>query len=313
MPSWTWENYVTACKHEDFYKQIKPFLSQKRTYTKMDKLESKFFMAGSSARWMFSFKCSELEDEIKNHLSRVINKEWILSDVSGNNCDGAVGHLRFEDRKGNVSFVSRYVLITVAKTCELSFIREAYAFTAAHHNPAFKGWIVEFDFLGQLHSALRHKTKLVVRKGDQELHLPVTGIKYVDPDAADSNLQNLKKHAGLWLVPIRWNQGGYDAVYISGDTVIFVQITCSKRHDLKLQYMNNLFDLLCPPREHTSASIKWKSDVWFVVPWGDKCKPKAKTGILSCWDKEVKQIEFRLSGSSFSHETKGNNSTHPHN
>ena len=318
MPSWTLKSYVAACKNAKFYKQVKEFLPQGYK-KKEDQLASKFFMAGSSARWMFSFQMQELEDEIKKQLSRVQNKEWILSDISGNNCDGAVGHLRFEDANKNVSFVSQYVMIEVAKTCELRFIRDAYIFTRQHHNPAFKGWIVEFDFLGQLHSALRHKTKLVVRKGDQELHLPVTEINYVDPDADDSNLQNLKKHAGLWLVPIRWNQGGYDAVYISGDTVNFVQITSSKRHDLKLQHMGTLFTLMCPgptrpiAHEHTPPSIEWKSDVWFVVPWDHKCNPGARTGELSQWDGIVKRVQFRTSGPP-SHATKGNNNnTHPHN
>lgn len=99
---------------------------------------------------MFSFRYDEIETEIQRHLGRVTNKEWILSNISGNNCDGAVGHLRFEDGNNNVFFVSRYVMIEVAKTCESRFIENAYAYTKSHYNPAFKGWIVEFDFLVQV-------------------------------------------------------------------------------------------------------------------------------------------------------------------
>ena len=263
MPSWAWDNYVAVCDNDEFYRQVKSFLPNKTGYTRKDLLASKFFLAGSSARWMFSFKYSELEGEIKKHLSRVTNKEWILSDVSGNNCAGAVGHLRFEDRDKNVSFVSRYVMIAVAKTCELRFIKDAYPFTATHRNPAFKGWIVEFDFLGQLHQALRHKSKVVVSTQNKENHLSVREIQYIDPDG---DLQHLSKRAGLWLIPIRWNQGGYDAIYIKNEnTVIFVQITCSKRHDLKLHHMQNLWNKLHPSERSSRRSTQAKvADVWFV-------------------------------------------------
>ena len=321
MPSWTLDNYEAACANPEFYNQVKKFLPKGYDQIK-DQLASKFFMAGSSARWMFSFKYEELEDEIKKQLGRVENKEWILSDISGNNCERAVGHLRFEDKNKGVFFVSQYVMIQVAKKCELQFIKDAYTFIAKHRNPAFKGWIVEFDFLGQLHQALRHKTKVVVRKDKQELHLPVTVIKYINTDGAGpSFLQNLKKRPGLWLIPTRWNQGGYDAVYIdNNNTVNFVQITISGRHDLKLQYMQNLFTQLCPPKRRRSRRLNpsqtadaraddtsWRPDIWFIVPLGKECKPKKVYGQLSGWDEAVKNVEFRLSGPSASHATEGNN------
>ena len=206
MPSWTWENYVAACNNDKFYKQVIKYLPEYSS--KHDRLASKFFMAGSSARWMFSFGMQDLEQEIKRQLRRVTNKEWILKDLSDDCCEGAVGHLRSEDKEKSVTFVSQYVMIEVSKTCELSFIKDAYRFLNTHNNPAFKGWVVEFDFLGQLHQALRHNTKVFVRKDNQEFQLPVTEIKYVDPDG-DLNgfpLKNVKKHDGLWLIPIRWNQ-----------------------------------------------------------------------------------------------------------
>ena len=315
MPSWTWENYVAACDNTAFYDQIKGFLpkkkGKKKGYEKTDLLKSKFFLAGASARWMFSFLYSKLEDEIQKHLRRVTNKEWILSGVSDNNCAGAVGHLRFEDKNHNVSFVSRYVMIEVAKTCELKFIKDAYVFSRTQHNPAFKGWIVEFDFLAQLHQALKHGSKVAVSLEDKEKKLPVTEIKYIDPD----HLQKLEKHAGLWLIPIRWNQGGYDAIYIQDkNTTIFVQITNSKQHDLKLQYMQNLWNKLHRPKrsgvQTRSRVTRGRADIWFVVPFGVTCRVKKTTGNLTDWDKTVKTCRFRPSASVSPHVTKGEVDNH---
>ena len=74
-------------------------------------------------------------------------------------------------------------------------------FAARHNNPALKDWIVEFDFLGQLHHALKHKTNVVVKTGDNEEYpLSVTEIRYIDPDNSDddkSGLKNLRIHPGL--------------------------------------------------------------------------------------------------------------------
>ena len=47
----------------------------------------------------------------------------------------------------------------------------------------------------------------------------------------------------MWMKLLKWNQGGYDAVYVekNKNLVRFVQITRGKMHLFKIEYFYNLF------------------------------------------------------------------------
>ena len=50
------------------------------------------------------------------------------------------------------------------------------------------------------------------------------------------------KEGGVWLKPTKWNQGGYDAVYLvpAKKSITFVQITKADTHAFKTEYFNQL-------------------------------------------------------------------------
>ena len=83
MPSWTWEEYQTACENEYFYQQVErflPFLSPQAT--KQAKLTTKYNLAGNSVRLMFGTFFDDLPAEIEKQLQKVDNKENLLAGLN---------------------------------------------------------------------------------------------------------------------------------------------------------------------------------------------------------------------------------------
>jgi len=83
-------------------------------------------------------------------------------------------------------------------------------------------------------------------------------VLYFDPEKPP----NIQDQATMWLKPLKWNQGGYDAVYVDrkNQLIRFVQITRGNEHSFKIQYF---FDLL----EKFSKKFETKTlEIYFLVP-----------------------------------------------
>jgi len=92
--------------------------------------------------------------------------------------------------------------------------------SAALGNPAFDGWVLELDFLMQisraditLYSSGEYGDPTMK---EQSTWTHLTQIKFHDPG-------DLLAIETGWLVPDRWNQGGYDAI---GSKKISTQKRC---------------------------------------------------------------------------------------
>ena len=222
MPSWKWDEYASACRHKEFYQQIEeflPFISDKAT--EEEKLRAKYYLAGASARWMFSTTFDELPDEIENQLSKVRDKEVLMQGVAGTHYSGAVGHLTMVDSNKRIFLVSRYVARRVAETVQVKsdFLSRARRYAKQYGNPAFEGWVIEFDFLFRVREAEAdsrysgvYVQECLNRDGEDEILkekevLPVSKVTLrVDPKDS-KQMQNLCVTKGSWFFPKLWNQG----------------------------------------------------------------------------------------------------------
>lgn len=71
---------------------------------------------------------------------------------------------------------------------------------------------------------------------------------------------SLPNGSSMWLKPERWNQGGYDAIFINRPESLlrFIQVTLQNKHDLKCQYFNSTIDRL---------GERFKNiEIYFIVP-----------------------------------------------
>jgi hypothetical protein len=287
MPSWSLQQYASACGDDSFYQSVQSRLGDEES--KEEKLSNKFFVAGASARWMFSFSSDRLiNDEIPTYVRKVTDIKLLLNGMGGDLSDTAVNHLCMvnKDRKGFV--VSEFAMRLLAEKCEQSFIAEASAFAKKFKNPAFDGWVFELDFLLRVRLADESDHPIVVFDGKAEEQWTVSSRESFDKS---SDLEQIALADGMWLVPKRWNQGGYDAVQVLSSGLRFVQVTRGATHSLKLDYFVKLITEAVKQRQVTSV------EVLFVVPFGkadEFTRPThAQTrGSLSKWNWELADLRI---------------------
>jgi len=258
-------------------------------------LEPKYFLGGSSARWVFSLSPKKVQAEIDIHLERVENLDLLTKGLSGSKSNLAVNHLIMR-RKHNVvlySFVvSRAAARAIAEKCDFAWIEAASHLQLAADNPSFDGWILEADFLLRLRCAAQ-----------QIGHTPGTPMPlsnifdgnniavdwFVESRHFFWDVSELTQAPKLgphdWLLPSRWNQGGYDVVQLLPNAVRFIQITRAASHSVKLKYLVEVLDLLTQ-RKFPFAAVH----IAFVVPLNHGfTMPAYKNGKLGSYEAILKR------------------------
>jgi hypothetical protein len=280
MPSWTLCQYQSACRNDEFYKDIETRMGPGDE--KEEIIMNKFFAAGASARWMFAFDYETLvTKEIPTYIAKINDAKVLLAGMGGDRSLTTVNHLCMvnKDRKGFI--VSEFAMRLIAEKCEQSFIAEASAFAKKFKNPAFDGWVFELDFLLRLRLADDSDHSIVVfdDKAEEEQWTVSSRESFDNP----SDLSQIQLADGMWLIPKRWNQGGYDAVQVlENGGLRFVQVTRGATHSLKLDYFAMFITEVVKQRQVTSV------EVVFVVPFGsaDEFNPPSHAqtrGSLSQW------------------------------
>jgi hypothetical protein len=294
MPSWTLKQYESACSDDDFYAGVKSRLADGDG--QMEQIVNKFFIAGASARWMFAFNCDELvTEEIPKYVEKLSNMNDLLSGMSGKRSATAVNHLVMVNKLGKGFIVSEFAMRLVAEKCEAAFITQATSFATKFKNPAFDGWVFELDFL--LHLRLKEGAAIDVTVdggGTESWNVKKRESFHTVDDITDLQLED-----DMWLVPKRWNQGGYDAVQVLDKKLRFVQITRGATHGLKLHYFSKLIKQVVQ-MQHIVENV----EVVFVVPFGEKTNFEKPThaqviGDLRPWNwtlDDLRVVEFKRAG-----------------
>jgi len=87
-------------------------------------------------------------------------------------------------------------------------------------------------------------------------------ISYDSEIPIDTNsLGDLKSSAGCWIIPDRWNNGGFDCAFYKDDKIRMIQITKAKTHSLKMKFVCNLISKM----KDIGLVVK-ELEVDFVVP-----------------------------------------------
>jgi len=253
MPSWTLEEYLEALKDDNFFNSVNNSFSPADSREEM--IYDKYFIAGGSARWMFSFTTDQAIADIDKNIKKVSNIQDLSAGFLGNRSLLAVNHLVMQLRLGNF-FMSEFIARQVAEICEISFIQQAANCALAKTIPTFDGWVFEADFLLQIRLSETNQKPMVLRTSEKNIEslwnvnqrVHFLSVEKLSDCLCTVNTQEIGKfhlEDHNWLIPKKWNQGGYDAVQILPDGgVRFVQITRAKTHTLKLKYFEEMLDAL---------------------------------------------------------------------
>jgi DNA polymerase III delta prime subunit len=263
--SWTEDEYLLAVKNDAFYMHVKTALGAgiKNDSTREDLVRSKLYFAGASARWMFLFDLKAVIEQTDESVSKVTDVMPYIKGTVGDLSNNVVNRLFSSSLaqhglfRRKTSIVSRFAGIMLAIKVGPELIRHLAEATRHDGNPAMDGWMLEMWFF----ASLRHGgVNLLNKKGMVSQTLAESNIETLDI----TSFPSLPKTTGLWYKPKKWNQGGYDAIYIDKNKGIvkFVQVTGGDKHSFKIQYFYQF--LLALSQSEQSFQIK-SLDILFLV------------------------------------------------
>jgi hypothetical protein len=127
------------------------------------------------------------------------------------------------------------------------------------------GWFLEMWFFASL-----DEEDIKVYNIDENLEetWPKSAVINFDPTKMSPNTFELSP---IWLKPLKWNQGGYDAVYVDKEKnlVRFIQITRSDTHSFKIEYfkgfLENLKQIASEIKDRSLIEVK-NLEIYFLVP-----------------------------------------------
>ncbi|EKX54970.1 hypothetical protein GUITHDRAFT_99616 [Guillardia theta CCMP2712] len=271
--SWTLEEYLEAIKYEIFYKSVAGVMEwsldaeEGSEETRSRDVESKYQIVGGSCRHMFECTTDQAIQDLCAAMNSVSNYETLFEMNAGDRSKRFVNRLHGKYRIGNQvywTFISRFVARELAEKLGESFVRKIEQLPDMTRNPSLRGILFEMLFFARigrepgLEVTLRSENQAESEKHDEWQRCGVIPLEGREVEKA------LKQGAArLCLKPLKWNQGGCDAVIVdSNDKLVrFIQATIAETHDLKLRFMYDCLQSLGIEQGGT-----WKVEVVFVVP-----------------------------------------------
>jgi hypothetical protein len=301
--SWHFEELEAACADQTFFAKVKTNLvcpGDEKESTCAPLLLHKYQFAGGCARWMFEFSYNEWQVDFNKHLGKVPSYAEVLGEAGGDASADAVNHLRGvtvirgEDEYPETKyfFVSKHAAEQLSLKCsdKHKFFVESYAKAAATKNPAYRGWIFEFDVDYQLQTACVGKKKLQL-KFHREAGLADVAVKVSKYEKFGSNerlfelIQDIEDEQVLWVQPELWCQKAFDFLYFyklqNGDlAMVTVNATFAKTHSVLLDVVHTLAKKV---EEKVAVIGTIRFD--FLVPTGGEFRVASKVrGQLCEWN-----------------------------
>jgi len=264
--SWKLEEYEKAIENNKFLESVNGFLDSLDpmiSTTAKERIVSKYYFSGGSARFTFHFKTQRVLELLQDSMKAVTDITAYLVGTKGILADDAVNRL-FKIYEGALgpSIVSEYAASELALKMGPRSIECLYESLKGEINPALEGWMLEMWFF----AAINYED---VQLFDSNINVQETWpqSKVINFDPSNMLKETfINKTKSIWLKPLRWNQGGYDAVCVNIDKQLltFVQITRGSSHSLKLPYFRSFL--------HNITNIQGfnfqvtKLEIYFLIP-----------------------------------------------
>jgi hypothetical protein len=246
--SWSKTQYRAACRNLTFLNSVKDMLSVKDDMddVEVDKLlEKKYHFAGGNARWMFAVSQEKLVNVIRVYIAQAPNVQYLLSGLVSYNSPVSSNQLMCRYKNGSSFISSKYVASRLLSQCASTAYQIAYALASEQDNPAFLGWVVEFDIISQMRRCSVAVSELDLCNGDGSVvNWNVSRLIDFDPDSFNSPADASMMPVGSWLKPVKWNQEAYDLAGLFREDeryyLRFVQITYADSHTADVQVFQRL-------------------------------------------------------------------------
>ncbi|KAI3655568.1 hypothetical protein MP638_002633, partial [Amoeboaphelidium occidentale] len=295
--SWKLEEYLAAIHHNAFFENVKDNLdaehnshlftidlkpeaeskvapvvneaaqvmenTQTVTTARDSMIRSKFYFAGGCCRYMFQYKTATVMDDLERAIGAATDVVPYVTGTIGELSDRVVNRLfsHHENsqmkirRTWSTSIVSEWAALELAMRHGPELVKNLAAVTRLVSNPSFDGWLLEMWFFASL---CKGGVELFDKNGafSEKWHASVVFFFSVMPSLPDK---------GIWLKPAKWNQGGYDAIFINKEEelVRFVQITRAESHSFKMEFFHEFLSKLA--KSPSSFEIKRLEIVFLVL------------------------------------------------
>jgi KaiC/GvpD/RAD55 family RecA-like ATPase len=240
--SWKIDEYYQAVQNEEFFNSIEQYLDSSQNLEEItmiertekerikERIDSKYYFAGGSSRFMFGYKTEEVLETLAKSIDSVGNIMLYIENPIAPRSDiiNRLFNVCKEEYKTSTSIVSQYASDEIALKSGTQLVESLYKALKNEGNPAMEGWMLEMWFF----ASIKKETLKIYDNLDNEELWPSCIVSKFDPE------NPVIDHSQIWLKPLKWNQGGYDAVYVDKkkNYVKFVQITKGKEHSFKIQY-----------------------------------------------------------------------------
>ncbi|KAK1941867.1 hypothetical protein P3T76_006931 [Phytophthora citrophthora] len=230
LMSWCFDDYKKAVLNDNFFCHVEamfpPYSTQsdpeKEAKERIKLLKEKYFIAGGNARVVFEASAAMAIEELDKAIMEAPNLEPYLKGFAG---DSSVAVNRLlawyvAPLGHDVRLVSNYVVRHFATVMGPCLVQNFVS--ACNVNPSMNGFLLEAWFFAELS---RNDLAWGVRVGNiVEYHSwERSNIVFFDPEKQPIGIS---LDVPKWMAPVKWNQGGYDAVFIdkTAQLVRFVHV-----------------------------------------------------------------------------------------
>ncbi|KAI3657466.1 hypothetical protein MP638_002729 [Amoeboaphelidium occidentale] len=281
--SWELEEYIEAVQHEDFFNNVRDKLDagfdaeetsdataslaqgSSSAIVSIDRrralIESKFYYAGGSCRYMFDFDTATVMEKLSTAIEKVDDIVPYIKRSIGPQSNHIVNRLicvvRSRRGLGRLStfkyIVSEWAASLLAIINGPDLVKSLAEVARRESNPSMDGWLLEMWFFAQI----RNSDLTLLESTDTQVQWAKCPVEELTSISVISN-------EPIWLKPVKWNQGGYDAIFIDkrAKYIRFVQVTRGKEHSLKLQYFASFLNELAKSAQSFEID---KLDIVFIV------------------------------------------------
>ncbi|POM66060.1 Crinkler (CRN) family protein [Phytophthora palmivora] len=261
--SWTLDEYLNAIKDDEVFQSVSqcldaPAVLPDEEMSRAAMVESKYYYAGGSCRYMFHFRTATVATKLSDAVDSFNDAATVATSDqrSSSSINRLFGMFQRPRVVGTVSpVISQYVATLIAVRCGPEAIKKLMSTYQDSSNPALNSWMLEMVFFANLRNG---GLALVDAAGNTVDTWSQSVIVVTDGIPALSSAQP------VWIKPEKWNQGGYDAIMVCKRTqhVRFVQVTSAHKHSFRISHFYRWLKMLSESPESFEVKIM---EIIFVV------------------------------------------------